>query len=594
MTKLVPVFLLLTVLPATVPAASFQAGQGGSQKAAQSGANAGGTESPSDLSDERILERLWSPKSFEASAALKALSPKLPGLVTEGKMTPSAMDRVISLLTDESPGVRSAAETLIRDHGELLFSAKLLTEDKLQAYSDAANESAAALARFVALMNALLPERGVNHMKPEYVFQAMDTLDAPDGTASAMAVKMLAREGPNLIANGAWKIEHTQNYLMKFKEADAETRKVMLPILKSNLNDWVNNVFITKADFTSLIESVFAGKDTDLTQQVLDYMSDSKTAVTLNKLQIFDRAWAESLMADIRGADNVRKQAALNLLTNLMRPFALGKTFTGTDFRSVWQTVSADLEAYDAPFDLVSKNLNPLIKAGWFSQSDYGALLKGFNQRPLSEQKEILKFVDSSYSAFNERGWITATPLLPVLFGETTSGELERLRVRFLVEHSDLITEKRLLGREELPEFLKLLHHKDGSVRKNAISIADQGFDEWATQGIVTQDTLRSLVETEPADFRSADVIRLLDKHFAPLMPLFTKSMVEHLGEFAFSPNDKVTDALKEFFSHNIELMKKKGLFTAKVRSNLQKSGLWDEMPKKVKKRAGSSRTKLR
>lgn len=592
MTLVRPLFLLALFLSVNAHAATFQAG-----KSDQPSGNAGSdadTGASSALSDEQILQRLWSPKSFEASAALKALSTRLTQLAGTGKITPAAMDRVISLLVDESPGVRGAAESLIRDNGALLFSEKLLTDGKLQALSEEANGSAAGLAKFIALLNALLPEQGQNHVKSEYVFQALDALDGTDPASATTAERMLTREGPNLLRNGAWKIEHTQNYLMKFRDADAATRKAMFPVLKANLNDWVNHVYITKTDFTNFLESVFAGKDVDFTQDVLDFMSDPKTGVTLSKLQIFDRAWAESLIAGIRGADNARKQASLNLLTNLLKPFALGKSFTGADFRTVWQTVTADLDAFDAPFDLISKNIGPLTKAGWFTQSDYGALLKAFPERPLTEQKDILKFVDASYATFNERGWITATPFVPVLFGETSSGEMERLRTRFLVNHSDLVTEKRLLGREELPEFLKLLRHKDGAVRKGAVVIADQGFDEWATEGIVSQEVLKSLVETEPADFRSADIVMLLDKHFPVLAPLFTKEMAGILSEIAFSPNEDVTGALRDFFTHNLELMKKKGLYTSKVRSDLQKSGLWQEIPKKAKKGAGNRGTKLR
>ena len=98
----------------------------------------------------------------------------------------------------------------------------------------------------------------------------------------------LRREGGNLIRNSVWHIEHTQNFLMKFRDAESEQRPLMLPVLKANLNDWVNNVFITKDDFVRTLTAIRPERDPDFEQQFLDFMSEPKTTLTLNKLGLFE------------------------------------------------------------------------------------------------------------------------------------------------------------------------------------------------------------------------------------------------------------------------------------------------------------------
>lgn len=562
-------------------AATFGAGQENLGKKTSEGTSA----THSEVSDDALLKRLWSPKAFETVDALRALSARLPQLVGKEIDLNQAVKRALWALTADSPNVRAAANEFFKTNGALLFSEKLLDDSALTALSADAQTSELARAQLISLLDALLPNAGTQHITPESVFQTIDALNARDPHIRTVATHLIEKNGPELADAGVWKIEHTQNFLAKFLEAKPSDKPALLPIMHANLNAWVGHVFITKEQFAKTFDVLGPQSTPDLRQAFVEFLRDPKMQPALRELGFFSPEWAQSLVDDIKTPDNPRKQVALALVTELMRPLVVARAFTGENFHAIWQTVSSDLAAFDAPFDVVSKNIEPLLKAGWFSQKDYQRLVDAFAKRPLGEQKMILAFLERHYDAFNGAGWVSATPLEPILLDPSDAPELRRLRATFLQKHADLVSEKKIFSRESLAASVKWLHDRDPETRNAALDVFEMGFDTWTADGTLDKPLLASILDTEPADARSARIIAIVGEHCGHNLALFDKIMLESLSEFAASPNERVTEAVTNFFVKNFETFKKAGLFTPKIRRNFEQAELWDEFPKKVRNR---------
>lgn len=547
----------------------------------------------SDLSDEDILQQLWSEKTFEVRTALRHFDKRLVALLQNKKPLKKFVGKVVDLLVHSSPNIRDGAHAFLKKNAKILFEQKLLNEAKIAEYSKEAYHSQDELWKFVSLMNALLPDESEkSFMQVEYSFQILEGLMSENQHAAELARDIMMKNGDFLMKKNVWHLPHTKDFLLKFHDSPVDNKIHFLKVLEANLEGWVSIQYLNKHDFINTM-ILLRTTDVDLQQEFIRFITNAKNIQTLNKLSLFDRVWVDSLVTDITGENHDKKQVSLHLLSYLMKPFIDNNNLVHDDFKQVWSYVAAHLDAFDDPFEIVTSNFATLTKAGWFGRAHFDKLLASYGRVSVESKKLILTFLGSHYQKLATRGWIQTAPLTPILFARPEDKEILLMQLNFLNDHIELVNDQHIFGAAELTGLLKNLNHANTEVFGLAVDILDQGFDTMARDGALNKAALEELLTAEPSDLRTIKIFTVVANHFDHNLNLFDAASILKISDFAFSPLPKMTEITKDFFSKHYQILENKKWVKQELKNNLEKSGIWEELGFKteIKKRRAHKRS---
>lgn len=572
---LLPVIVSFFLFSTPIHSATFQAGTA-QQKTSFHSSNK--TENDS-LTEEEIEQFLWSNKSYEIRAAIKAIASDLNYFTKNSDKFKKYVDRIISLLGSSSPNIRFHAEHFIKKYAPLLTTKlKVIDEVYLSELSQKSYISEVSQVVFLNLLNQILhPELSKTYLKEEYLFQTLNGFTSENSTLQEISKNILIHNMNDFIKKNLWKKTQTKNFLMQFEKANDKGKLTALSVLESLIPTWVAHDLIEKDDLLAALTHL-QSEDLDFQEKFVEFFSTPKVIKAVKKLNLFERKWVEKLKQDIKNGHFSQKQTSLNVISYLMKPFVQSGSFYKKDFTEIWNHITKNLSDYESPFNIVYQNMDSLLKSGWFNRRNYEMLLTNFDKRNSQEQASILEFLNTNYPRFEMRQWISATPLIPILFSENKDTDLKMLKLEILYNHPDLVNEKQIFSRKELKEFLPRLHSRNSQEFSLVIGIIDAGFDAWTKQKILDKKFLQQILSAEPSHGHAAKILQVMKHHFDHNLDLFDKKILERIAEFALSPHLDVQRAVKEFFKQHYALLKNEKLIRGDIRRILKQTGLWNEI----------------
>lgn len=551
-------------------AATLSAGGGGGSKT-----NPPSTTLDSDEDDaDNIHAKLKSNKTFDVKVAIQKYSKNLTEFIAKGQFHKAQLNGILEHLNDDSTNLHTAILGFLDKNLPALMAQGIITKEDISATRNSIYSNVANFRKFLCLYHAYLKNvpNDVSLVDSEVSFAFIDGLNKTEASIASLDAKLLTDFMSTFVKNGVWQAKHTTRFLKNFAQVPQENHHEYLKVLKAHLGTWVYTNMVDKED----VKATFALMKTlsfDNQESFFQFITNKDTIAVLQKLELFDRAWSDSLVADITGTDDNKREAALNLLTYLLKPFVTSGNFTKNDFQKIWSHIEADLGGYEDPFFIITQNFNNLVKSGWFSRGSFDKMVASFSDKDAVAQASILEFIDTNYDWLVLSDWLSATPLAKVVFSESADTSLQEAKLDLVIKHSDLITEIGIFEASQVAKVFEYLGSTDMDMFERAVKISNIGYQKWANQKFITPALLNTLAsKMNPSAKRSAQVIQIFDKNFitTAALKIYDKAFIDTLSLFAQSSVSAVAKSTQDFFENNKAELRKNKLLTGKASSNLK------------------------